>query len=46
VRKTLPPSCQTPVRFMLSVEISTIDKKNERTRKIHHLDQESSDLSS
>lgn len=37
VRKTLPPSCQTEVRFMLSVEISTIYKKNERTRKIHHL---------
>jgi DNA helicase II / ATP-dependent DNA helicase PcrA len=37
VRKTLPPSCRTPVRFMLSVEISTIYKKNERTRKIHHL---------
>jgi ATP-dependent DNA helicase UvrD/PcrA len=37
VRKTLPPSCQTPVRFMLSVEISTIYKKAERTRKIHHL---------
>jgi len=35
--KTLPPSCRTPVRFMLSVEISTIYKKNERTRKIHHL---------
>ncbi|MCW5620281.1 MAG: UvrD-helicase domain-containing protein [Burkholderiales bacterium] len=35
--KTLPPSCRTPVRFMLSVEISTIYKKTERTRKIHHL---------
>jgi uncharacterized protein (TIGR00375 family) len=35
--KTLPPSCRTPVRFMLSVEISTIYKKGERTRKIHHL---------
>src|SRR5579871_2161421 len=35
--KTLPPSCRTKVRFMLSVEISTIYKKNERTRKIHHL---------
>jgi DNA helicase II / ATP-dependent DNA helicase PcrA len=35
--KTLPPSCRTPVRFMLSVEISTIYKKAERTRKIHHL---------
>jgi PHP family Zn ribbon phosphoesterase len=37
VRRTLPPSCQTPVRFMLSVEISTIYKKTDRTRKIHHL---------
>lgn len=37
IRKTLPPSCQTPVHFMLSVEISTIYKKSERTRKIHHL---------
>ncbi len=37
VWKTLPPSCRTPVRFMLSVEISTIYKKGERTRKIHHL---------
>ncbi len=36
-RKTLPPSCRTSVRFMLSVEISTIYKKNDRTRKIHHL---------
>ena len=35
--KTLPSSCRTPVRFMLSVEISTIYKKGERTRKIHHL---------
>jgi DNA helicase II / ATP-dependent DNA helicase PcrA len=35
--KSLPPSCRTPVRFMLSVEISTIYKKGERTRKIHHL---------
>jgi DNA helicase II / ATP-dependent DNA helicase PcrA len=35
--KTLPPSCRTAVRFMLSVEISTIYKKGERTRKIHHL---------
>jgi uncharacterized protein (TIGR00375 family) len=35
--KTLAPSCRTAVRFMLSVEISTIYKKGERTRKIHHL---------
>src|SRR5215471_2327721 len=37
VWKTLPPSCRTKVRFMLSVEISTIYKKGARTRKIHHL---------
>jgi uncharacterized protein (TIGR00375 family) len=35
--KTLPPSCRAPVRFMLSTEISTIYKKGEKTRKIHHL---------
>jgi DNA helicase-2/ATP-dependent DNA helicase PcrA len=33
----LPAACQTPVRFMLSVEISTIYKKGPLTRKIHHL---------
>jgi uncharacterized protein (TIGR00375 family) len=33
----LPPACRTPVRFMLEVEISTIYKKGEKTRKIHHL---------
>jgi uncharacterized protein (TIGR00375 family) len=33
----LPPACRGPVRFMLSVEISTIYKKRDRTRKIHHL---------
>jgi DNA helicase II / ATP-dependent DNA helicase PcrA len=37
VAKTLPPSCVAPVHFMLSVEISTIYKKGDRTRKIHHL---------
>jgi uncharacterized protein (TIGR00375 family) len=49
VRSTLPASCQTQgglqgapqnaplVRFMLSVEISTIYKKGDKTRKIHHL---------
>jgi len=35
--KTLPPSCRQPVLFMLSTEISTIYKKGDRTRKIHHL---------
>lgn len=33
----LPPSCRGPVRFMLSVEISTIYKKGDKTRKVHHL---------
>jgi DNA helicase II / ATP-dependent DNA helicase PcrA len=37
IARTLPPSCRSPVRFMLEVEISTIYKKCERTRKIHHL---------
>src|SRR5262245_8901329 len=37
VMATLPPSCRQPVRFMLEVEISTIYKKSDRTRKIHHL---------
>lgn len=37
VWKTLPASCRTSVKFMLSTEISTIYKKGERTRKIHHL---------
>jgi DNA helicase-2/ATP-dependent DNA helicase PcrA len=37
VAQTLPASCRTPVRFMLEVEISTIYKKGDRTRKVHHL---------
>ena len=31
------PTCHGPLRFALSVEISTIYKAGERTRKIHHL---------
>ena len=31
------PSCAGMVRFMLSVEISTIYKRDEQTRKVHHL---------
>jgi DNA helicase-2/ATP-dependent DNA helicase PcrA len=30
-------ACQNPVRFILSGEISTIYKKNEQVRKIHHV---------
>ena len=37
VASRLPPSCRSPVRFMLSVEISTIYKRAGRTRKVHHL---------
>ncbi|MEW6078569.1 MAG: UvrD-helicase domain-containing protein [Thermodesulfobacteriota bacterium] len=33
----VPPSCRRPVRFILSTEISNIYKKNDRTRKNHHL---------
>jgi DNA helicase-2/ATP-dependent DNA helicase PcrA len=35
--RTLPAACRMPVRFMLEVEISTIYKKGDKTRKIHHL---------
>jgi DNA helicase-2/ATP-dependent DNA helicase PcrA len=34
---TLPAACRTLPRFLLEVEISTIYKKGDRTRKIHHL---------
>ena len=37
VAEGLPPACRTPMRFMLEVEISTIYKKGEKTRKVHHL---------
>jgi uncharacterized protein (TIGR00375 family) len=37
VEQRLPPSCHGPTRFLLEVETSTIYKKGDRTRKIHHL---------
>ena len=37
VSRMLPAACQGTTRFMLSVEISTIYKKGDKTRKIHHL---------
>ncbi|MGW0518586.1 UvrD-helicase domain-containing protein [Crossiella sp. NPDC003009] len=38
IDRTLPGSCAgTDVRFMLSVEISTIYKRGDKTRKVHHL---------
>ncbi len=37
VEQALPEHCRRAVRFMLSVEISTIYKKGDKTRKIHHV---------
>ena len=37
VLRRLPAACRTPVRFLLSVEISTIYKRDGATRKVHHL---------
>ncbi len=37
VDKETPQACAQTVRFMLQVEISTIYKRGERTRKVHHL---------
>lgn len=37
VEAELPPACNRPVRFMLTVEISSIYKKNGRTRKVHNI---------
>ena len=37
LRLRVPAACDQPVRFMLSVEISTIYRRSDRTRKVHHL---------
>jgi DNA helicase II / ATP-dependent DNA helicase PcrA len=37
VLRDAPPSCAGTIRFLLSVEISTIYRRAERTRKVHHL---------
>ena len=37
VEQEWPEHCRRAVRFMLSVEISTIYKKGDKTRKIHHV---------
>lgn len=37
VEDTLPRSCRREVRFLLSVEISSIYKRHGRTRKVHNL---------
>lgn len=33
--EAVPETCRAPVRFVLSAEISTIYKKNDKTRKVH-----------
>ncbi len=37
LQRDTPASCAGEVRFMLSVEISTIYRRDDRTRKVHHL---------
>ena len=37
VDEELPERCRGTVRFVLSTEISLIYKKNDRTRKVHHV---------
>ncbi|MCB1034370.1 MAG: AAA family ATPase, partial [Acidobacteria bacterium] len=37
VARTLPSVCRRPTRFLLEVEVSTIYKRGDKTRKIHHL---------
>ncbi|MBV9794958.1 MAG: UvrD-helicase domain-containing protein [Actinobacteria bacterium] len=37
LRRRVPAACDQSVRFMLSVEISTIYRRDDRTRKVHHL---------
>lgn len=37
IDEEVPESCRAPVRFILSVEISSIYKKGDKTRKVHNL---------
>ncbi len=37
IAERLPRACHRLTRFMLGVEISTIYKKDDKTRKVHHL---------
>ena len=37
VNERLPLNCRGSMRFLLEVEISTIYKKGDKTRKVHHL---------
>ena len=37
IQDEVPKACHAPVRFMLAGEISSIYKKNDRTRKVHNV---------
>ena len=37
IQAEVPAACQAPVRFMLAGEISSIYKKNDKTRKVHNV---------
>jgi DNA helicase II / ATP-dependent DNA helicase PcrA len=37
VDETVPAACRAPVRFILSVEVSSIYKRGDRVRKVHNL---------
>ncbi|MAF80200.1 DNA helicase UvrD [bacterium] len=37
IQKDVPEKCKAPIRFILTSEISTIYKKNDKTRKVHSL---------
>ena len=37
VEKSLPPACKSPVRFILSTEISSIYKRDGKVRKVHNI---------
>jgi DNA helicase-2/ATP-dependent DNA helicase PcrA len=37
IQEEVPKACQTPVRFMLAGEISSIYKKKDKVRKIHNV---------
>lgn len=37
IKEDIPPACISDVRFILQCEISTIYKKGDMTRKIHHV---------
>lgn len=37
IQPLVPERCRSPMRFMLTVEVSTIYKKNDKVRKVHSL---------